>query len=146
MVEIVVVMEDLILVVLGLIRIGCNLVGLVVINVLVTFLDKVAPLLDSLSREPRTGQLRNGTNPNASSYVPSFGSSSWNDPTIPNISKRNCDGDLKTFSSFNGFENQNGGHRNVTPGLIHHLSLPKTSSEIAAVENYLEFQHDDGVL
>ncbi|GAA0145232.1 basic helix-loop-helix transcription factor [Lithospermum erythrorhizon] len=73
--------------------------------------------------------LRNGTNPNASSYVPSFGSSSWNDPTIPNISKRNCDGDLKTFSSFNGFENQNGGHRNATSAKRGFTTHPRSIAE-----------------
>ncbi|GAA0165991.1 basic helix-loop-helix transcription factor [Lithospermum erythrorhizon] len=94
---------------------------------------------------PKGGQFRNGANPNGRSYVPSFANGSWNDPTSSNSLKRNRDGDMKMFSSFNGFENQNGDSRNTTPSLIHHMSLPKTSSEMAAVENYLEFQQDDGV-
>lgn len=38
---------------------------------------------------------------------------------------------------------QNGESRNyTTSGLTHHLSLPKTSSEMAAIEKYLQFQQD----
>ena len=55
---------------------------------------------------PKAGQLRNGINPNGRSYVPSFASGSWNDPTSSSSFKRNHDGDMKMFSSFNGLENQ----------------------------------------
>lgn len=32
--------------------------------------------------------------------------------------------------------------RNYATGLTHHLSLPKTSAEMAAVEKFLQFQQD----
>ncbi|KAM3303662.1 hypothetical protein P3S67_014692 [Capsicum chacoense] len=39
--------------------------------------------------------------------------------------------------------NQNDESRNYnTSGLTHHLSLTKTSSEMAAIEKYLQFQQD----
>lgn len=39
--------------------------------------------------------------------------------------------------------NQNGETRKSTPGLVHHLSLPKNSSaEMAEVEKFLQFQQD----
>ncbi|KAG8363578.1 hypothetical protein BUALT_Bualt19G0037000 [Buddleja alternifolia] len=76
--------------------------------------------------------LRNGNN---------SANGSWNESSL-NALKRNRDGDLKMFSGFNEFENQNGDTGKHSHGLVHHLSLPKTSSEMAAVENYLEFQQD----
>lgn len=69
---------------------------------------------------------------------------SWNDSSSFHSLKRNGDGDLKVFSNdFNGMTSQNGESRNyTTSGLTHHLSLPKTSSEMAAIEKYLQFQQD----
>ncbi|KAM3202627.1 hypothetical protein P3L10_030251 [Capsicum annuum] len=52
---------------------------------------------------------------------------------------------MKIFSTnnFNGMTNQNDESRNYnTSGLTHHLSLTKTSSEMAAIEKYLQFQQD----
>ncbi|KAL3815055.1 hypothetical protein ACJIZ3_016323 [Penstemon smallii] len=63
-----------------------------------------------------------------------FAHDSWNESPFNNL-KRNRDGDLKMF---NGLENQNGETRKSSTGLVHHLSLPKTSSEMAAVE-FLQF-------
>ncbi|KAI3719144.1 hypothetical protein L6452_20038 [Arctium lappa] len=48
--------------------------------------------------------------------------------------KRSRDGGLKMP------QNREAGHH--TPSLVHHLSLPKTSSEMAAVENILHFQQE----
>ncbi|KAL8062083.1 hypothetical protein ABFX02_02G123600 [Erythranthe guttata] len=71
-----------------------------------------------------------------------FPQDSWNHSPPFNSLKRNRDGDPKMFSNFNGFENQNGESRKNSSGLVHHLSLPKTSNEMAEVENYLHFQQD----
>lgn len=93
---------------------------------------------------------------------------SWNES--PGL-KRTRDGDLKSFSKFNGLENevaililpllcftwilsqilihvfflffkQNGETRKKASGLVSHLSLPKTSAEMAVVENMLQFQQE----
>lgn len=79
----------------------------------------------------------------SSNFMPSIAENeSWNDSSF-NALKRNRDGDLKMFSNnFSGMTNQNDESRNYTSGLTHHLSLPKTSSEMAAVEKYLQFQQD----
>ncbi|KAK6120799.1 hypothetical protein DH2020_045462 [Rehmannia glutinosa] len=76
---------------------------------------------------PENGRLRNG---NESHF---------------NGLKRNRDGDLKMFSNFNGLENQNGETRKKGTGLVSHLSLPKTSAEMAVVENFLQFQQETTV-
>ncbi|XP_055817829.1 transcription factor bHLH130-like [Solanum dulcamara] len=80
----------------------------------------------------------------SSNFMPSIAENeSWNDSSFNSL-KRNRDGDLKMFSNnFSGMTNQNDESRNYTSsGLTHHLSLPKTSSEMAAVEKYLQFQQD----
>lgn len=68
---------------------------------------------------------------------------SWNDSSSFHSLKRNRDG-VKVFSNdFNGITSQNAESRNYsTSGLTHHLSLPKTSSEMAAIEKYMQFQQD----
>ncbi|KAL7603027.1 transcription factor bHLH130 [Lactuca sativa] len=54
--------------------------------------------------------------------------------------KRSRDGGLKISHS------QNGESGNHTPSLLHHMSLPKTSSEMAAAaENFLHFQQESSV-
>lgn len=71
-------------------------------------------------------------------YVPSFPMGSWDDSSImsDNIAglKRLRDEDVKPFSS----ETQN--VESGTRPLAHHLSLPKTSTEMAAIEKFLQFQ------
>ncbi|XP_076929864.1 transcription factor bHLH130-like [Bidens hawaiensis] len=51
--------------------------------------------------------------------------------------KRSRDGALKIL--------QNGETGTNTPNLVHHMSLPKTSSEMANVDNYLHFQQESTV-
>lgn len=80
----------------------------------------------------------------SSNFMPSIAENeSWNDSSFNSL-KRNRDGDLKMFSNnFSGMTNQNDESRNYTSsGLTHHLSLPKTSSEMASIEKYLQFQQD----
>ncbi|XP_076945308.1 transcription factor bHLH130-like [Bidens hawaiensis] len=56
-----------------------------------------------------------------------------NDSTFKSL-KRNRDGDPITLERQNGLS----GHYN-NPGLVHHLSLPKTSTEMAVAEKFLRF-------
>ncbi|KAI7743134.1 hypothetical protein M8C21_010032 [Ambrosia artemisiifolia] len=58
-----------------------------------------------------------------------------NDSTFKSL-KRTRDGDSITL------ERQNGLSGHYTPGLVHHLSLPKTSSEMAVAEKILRFDQD----
>ncbi|KAL3537360.1 hypothetical protein ACH5RR_000726 [Cinchona calisaya] len=89
---------------------------------------------------PDHGQLGNGNETNRV-FVSSYLNESWNDSPFNSL-KRNRDGDMKMYSSFSGLENQDGEPRNHTPNLTHHLSLPKTAGEMAAIEKYLQFQQD----
>ncbi|GFP98175.1 transcription factor bhlh130 [Phtheirospermum japonicum] len=86
---------------------------------------------------PENGQLRNGNNNNANArdFEPVFPHDTWNEPSFSNGLKRNRDGEMRMFSDFN-----NGETRKNSNGLVHHLSLPKTSSEMAEVEKLLQFQ------
>ncbi|CAK9140361.1 unnamed protein product [Ilex paraguariensis] len=86
------------------------------------------------------GHLRSGTNTDGC-YAPSILTDSWNDSTFKSL-KRNRDGDVKMFPSLNSLEFENVNSRNNNPGLTHHLSLPKTSAEMAAIEKFLQFQQD----
>ncbi|XP_038723850.1 transcription factor bHLH130-like [Tripterygium wilfordii] len=54
--------------------------------------------------------------------------------------KRVGESDGNIFSALNPFESQTGRSLNGTLGLTHHLSLPKTSSEMAAIKKFLQFQ------
>ncbi|MFS8023228.1 putative transcription factor bHLH family [Helianthus anomalus] len=54
-----------------------------------------------------------------------------------NVLKRSRDGVSKTP--------QNVETRNHTPNLVHHMSLPNTSSEMALVDNFLQFQPESTV-
>ncbi|KAK6804107.1 hypothetical protein RDI58_001891 [Solanum bulbocastanum] len=79
-----------------------------------------------------------------SNFMPSIAENeSWYDSSLNSL-KRNRDGDQKMFTNnFSAMTNQNDESRNYTSsGLAHHLSLPKTSSEMAAIEKYLQFQQD----
>lgn len=84
-------------------------------------------------------------------YVTGFPIGSWDDSTIISETfaglKRSREDDSKTFSGLKVSDTQSGGTGNRPPGLLaHHLSLPKTSAEMAvvaemaAVENFLQFQ------
>ncbi|CAL5336743.1 unnamed protein product [Camellia sinensis] len=76
-------------------------------------------------------------------FVPSFENESWNDSGFTGL-KRSRDGDEVKFSGFNALEShQNGEYRHyTTTGLTHHVSLPKTSAETAAIDKFLQFQQD----
>ncbi|XP_073129352.1 transcription factor bHLH130-like [Henckelia pumila] len=66
----------------------------------------------------------------------------WNDSSFNGL-KRTRDADLKMFSGFNGLENQNEEiTRKKSPGLVHHLSLPNTSTNTVEMQKFLHFQQD----
>ncbi|PIN14392.1 hypothetical protein CDL12_12981 [Handroanthus impetiginosus] len=87
-------------------------------------------------------QFLNGNNgANGRKHEAAFPHDSWNESPFNGL-KRNRGGDPKMFSNFNGLENQNGESRKRSTGLVSHLSLPKTSAETAAVENFLQIQQE----
>ncbi|KAK6162921.1 hypothetical protein DH2020_002762 [Rehmannia glutinosa] len=93
------------------------------------------------THNPENGQLRNGNNANTREFENVFSNDAWNDSPFNGL-KRNRNGDLKMFSNFNGLDNSNVETRKNSSGLVHHLSLPKTSAEMAEVEKFLQFQPD----
>nr|QFU85210.1 bHLH9 [Diospyros kaki] len=87
----------------------------------------------------QSGDLGNG-NSSSRSFIPNFQNDSWNAGlTGP---KRNRDDDERELSGFSAIESQNLGSRNHSTGLTHHLSLPRTTAEMAAIDKYLQFQQD----
>ncbi|GFP88796.1 transcription factor bhlh130, partial [Phtheirospermum japonicum] len=82
-------------------------------------------------------QLRNDNNNNANArdFEPVFPHDTWNESAFSNGLKRSRDVEMRMFSDFN-----NGETIKNSSGLVHHLSLPKTSSEMAEVEKLLQFQ------
>ncbi|KAI3425546.1 BHLH domain-containing protein, partial [Psidium guajava] len=64
---------------------------------------------------------------------------SWKDTTFNGL-KREREEDANLSSSIHTLENQDNVTRNRTYGLTHHLSLPKTFTEMDAVGNILHFQ------
>eukprot|EP00262_Sarcandra_glabra_P009293 TRINITY_DN2341_c0_g1_i1.p1 TRINITY_DN2341_c0_g1~~TRINITY_DN2341_c0_g1_i1.p1 ORF type:complete len:329 (-),score=32.68 TRINITY_DN2341_c0_g1_i1:335-1213(-) len=89
------------------------------------------------------GSLGNG-NGSGRCYIPGYPVTSWDDSPIVSESfsglKRVRDINGKMISGFNQAENQNGEVGNHVASLNRHFSLPKTSSEMAAMENFLQFQ------
>ncbi|KAL5567185.1 hypothetical protein UlMin_030349 [Ulmus minor] len=79
-----------------------------------------------------------------SNYVPNFPTSSWDDSAMmsDNITglKRHRDDDSKPFTGLNSSKTQNLELGTRPPMLAHHLSLPKTASEMAVIEKFLQYQ------
>ncbi|KAI3731998.1 hypothetical protein L1987_63194 [Smallanthus sonchifolius] len=81
----------------------------------------------------------------------SLGSSSSPSRFLPQIAENKNELQDSKFSSLKRSREgvlkmpQNGETGNQTPGLVHHMSLPKTSSEMAVVENFLQFQQESTV-
>nr|WIE96131.1 basic helix-loop-helix transcription factor [Loropetalum chinense var. rubrum] len=85
------------------------------------------------------------TSPDSGSFIPGFPIGSWDDSTIMSENftglKRARDDDRNTFSGLNASETQNGeAAKRPSAVLSHHLSLPKTSAEMAAMDKFLQFQ------
>ncbi|CAH1440412.1 unnamed protein product [Lactuca virosa] len=64
-----------------------------------------------------------------------------NDSTFKSL-KRTRDSDSMMFPSSITLDIENGSSRHYSPSLVHHMSLPKTSSEMATAEKFLRFEHD----
>ncbi|KAK2997988.1 hypothetical protein RJ639_026538 [Escallonia herrerae] len=88
--------------------------------------------------DPDNARLQNG-NGDTPYYSSEYPFSSWNDPMhiSENFTglKRELDDDGKLFAADQDVELSS-----HTPRLSHHLSLPKISAEIAAMEKFLQFQ------
>ncbi|XP_062175593.1 transcription factor bHLH130-like isoform X2 [Alnus glutinosa] len=88
-------------------------------------MTQIAEIGNELSRPPEDQSLGNAADSHQN-YIPNFSNDSWN------------------RSAFNGLritrDNENPEPRNRTHGLTHHLSLPKTSVEMATIEKFLQFQ------
>ncbi|XP_042065985.1 transcription factor bHLH130-like [Salvia splendens] len=90
-------------------------------------------------RSPENGQLGSA---NAREFDALFPQDSWNHDTPFNSLKRSRGGDsVKMFSSFNELENQSGEPRR-SHGLVHHMSLPNTASEMAELDKFMPVQPD----
>ncbi|KAL7617416.1 hypothetical protein Lser_V15G04016 [Lactuca serriola] len=64
-----------------------------------------------------------------------------NDSTFKSL-KRTRDSDSMMFPSSITSDIENGSSRHYSPRLVHHMSLPKTSSEMATAEKFLRFEQD----
>ncbi|XP_058203745.1 transcription factor bHLH130-like [Rhododendron vialii] len=71
----------------------------------------------------------------ASSPQTRFQNDSW---TVTDLKRNRDDNESQLF----GFNALNGDSSSYARGLTHHLSLPKTSAEMDAVEKFLQFQQD----
>ncbi|KAJ4978859.1 hypothetical protein NE237_009639 [Protea cynaroides] len=95
------------------------------------------------ANSPDDGSLGNSNGGNRC-YMPNFPVGSWDDSALisENFSglKRVRVPDGKMLAGLNPSETQNREAGNRPVGLTHHFSLPKTSAEIAAMDNFLQFQ------
>ncbi|XP_031388420.1 transcription factor bHLH122-like isoform X2 [Punica granatum] len=75
----------------------------------------------------------------SSNFVTDFPITSWDDSENYGSLKRGRDEDEKNFSGLNATEALNEDVRSSQPQMLaHHLSLPKTSAEMAAIEKFLQ--------
>ncbi|XP_073145725.1 transcription factor bHLH130-like [Henckelia pumila] len=86
----------------------------------------------------------NGGFRNSNEFEPPSIQDSLNDHPPLNGFKRNRDGEQKPFSNLNGLGNPKEEISKKSPGLVHHLSLPKSSAQaqIENVQKFLHFQQD----
>ncbi|KAL0459258.1 UNVERIFIED_CONTAM: Transcription factor [Sesamum latifolium] len=106
-------------------------------------------LMDPISEIGNNGIGENSRGPepfsdnpsNDDDYIPGFASNSWDDSAVlsDNFLQELADNDNKRFSNANVSDDQNneGGNRPTTQ-LSHHLSLPKSSAELSAMEKLLQ--------
>ncbi|XWS35487.1 hypothetical protein CRYUN_Cryun20dG0001600 [Craigia yunnanensis] len=79
------------------------------------------------------GSLGNGH------FIPNLRTDSWNNASVSGLKRaRESDGDL--FCGLSRLQTQNRDCRDSSTALTHHLSLPKTSAEMAVVEKLWQFQ------
>ncbi|WOL13970.1 transcription factor bHLH130-like [Canna indica] len=73
-------------------------------------------------------------------YIPGFPGNSWENSSLFSSSNTFSGPKTGSASGINTADLQNREVRNHVSGLAHQFSLPKTSSEMAAMDNYLQFQ------
>ncbi|KAK6925671.1 Myc-type, basic helix-loop-helix (bHLH) domain [Dillenia turbinata] len=112
---------------------------------LMTQISEIGESLGGAS-SPDEGSLREDQG-NSGCFITGFPMGSWDDSALLSENfgglKRGCDDDRKTFSvsGLNSTEAQNGEGGKQSPGMLaHHLSLPKATAEISAIEKFLQFQ------
>ncbi|KAF2311997.1 hypothetical protein GH714_027709 [Hevea brasiliensis] len=80
----------------------------------------------------------------SNNYVTGFPMGSWDDTSVisagAGASAKRLTDDDRTLSGLNASETLDGDAGNHPPMLAHHLSLPKTSAEISAIEKFLQLQ------
>ncbi|CAK7330859.1 unnamed protein product [Dovyalis caffra] len=106
----------------------------------VSFLSgqRILPQIAEIGEECIGGNSPEG-NVGKRKYMSNFNTDSWDDASLSGL-KRLRDNDGNMFSGLNTLDNQDGNSGNRVSGLTHHLSLPKTVSEMATVEKFLDFQ------
>ncbi|KAK1424904.1 hypothetical protein QVD17_20245 [Tagetes erecta] len=112
-----------------------------------------AGFLSSLTVENGFASLKKRSSQNTLNNHISFslGSSSSSSRFLPQIAENQNELQEPPFSSMKRSRDgvlkmsQNGETGSNTPNLVHHMSLPKTSSEMASVENFLHFQQESAV-
>ncbi|KAF5738368.1 transcription factor bHLH [Tripterygium wilfordii] len=87
---------------------------------------------------PENGSLGNSNSRHIHSHL-NFANDTWEDTSFNSL-KRVRESDGNTLSGLNHLESQTGKYLNGTLGLSHHLNLPKTSAEMAAIVKFLQFQ------
>ncbi|XP_010928471.1 uncharacterized protein [Elaeis guineensis] len=94
-------------------------------------------------RSPEESNLGVG-NGGGRGYIPGFPVASWDDSPLLSDSysglKRAREAEGKLIAGLDQSNPQNEEIRNHVSGLTHHFSLPKTSSEMAAIEKFIQFQ------
>ncbi|KAK4407377.1 Transcription factor [Sesamum angolense] len=105
-------------------------------------MDPISEIGNNVIGESSRGPGPFDDNPsNDDDYIPGFASNSWDDSAVlsDNFLQELADNDNKRFSNANVSDDQNNevGNRPTTQ-LSHHLSLPKSSAELSAMEKLLQ--------
>lgn len=105
---------------------------------------RILPQIDEIVNDctgpttPVSGSMGNGIGGNRS-YIPSLPTGSWNESAFNGL-KRFRDDDQMMLSGLTAGETKKRDSDKRTTSLVHQLSLPKTTTEMAAIEQYLKFQ------
>ncbi|KAG2671547.1 hypothetical protein I3760_13G002600 [Carya illinoinensis] len=101
-----------------------------------TRLPQVAEIGNEIIMSQEDQTLANDSNQH---YIRNFTTDTWNGSTFNSLSRARDD-KVNVFPSSNASDIQNPGPGSRIHGLTHHLSLPKTSTEMATIEKFLQFQ------
>ncbi|KAM4073005.1 hypothetical protein ACB094_11G183400 [Castanea mollissima] len=106
-----------------------------------SFTARRLPQIAEIGNEITSPEDQSLGNANGSNqqYIPKFTSDSWDESTLNSL-RRARDNEVNMFPTSNALETQNADSGNHTHRLTHHLSLPKTSVEMATIEKFLQFQ------